>query len=320
MTAGIHRIDASTYHADPAPAPSLSSGIAKILLAQSPKHAWTAHPRLNPDYEPTESKVFDFGRAAHRVVLGAGGGYAVYPPEVLAKNGAASTTAAKEWEAEARAAGLTPIKAADEDRVLAMQAVVQSALMDMGIALDPARSELSVLAEIEGVWCRAMVDNAPVDPIPGIGLALIDFKTCEDANPEACVRAVENYGYDLQWRHYVETWKAATGEDRTFLFIFQEKTPPFEVCVVKLLAKPGHSADWAETATDKMRAARATWRECLRTNVWPGYPRLIHEIGARPFHAQRWQDQAARIETARSYSPATLARAAAWQSPQGLNQ
>ena len=35
------------YHADPCPTPSLSSGIARVLWANTPMHAWFKHPRLN---------------------------------------------------------------------------------------------------------------------------------------------------------------------------------------------------------------------------------------------------------------------------------
>ena len=45
-------ISAEAYHADPAPEPSLSSSVAKILVNLSPAHARIAHPRLNPDYRP----------------------------------------------------------------------------------------------------------------------------------------------------------------------------------------------------------------------------------------------------------------------------
>ena len=75
------------YHADPSPRPSLSSTLARVILDQSPLHAWTRHPRLNPFYESEDRKTFDIGRAAHRAVLGAGGDYVAYPPEMLASNG-----------------------------------------------------------------------------------------------------------------------------------------------------------------------------------------------------------------------------------------
>ena len=52
LGAGVHQIDGGAYHLDPCPEASLSSTLAKTMLAQSPLHAWTASPRLNPDWEP----------------------------------------------------------------------------------------------------------------------------------------------------------------------------------------------------------------------------------------------------------------------------
>ena len=91
LAAGVHQIDGEDYHRDPCPEASLSSTLAKTMLAQSPLHAWTASPRLNPDWEPVNKKTFDIGRAAHRAILGAGGDYVAIPRSVLASNGAAST-------------------------------------------------------------------------------------------------------------------------------------------------------------------------------------------------------------------------------------
>jgi hypothetical protein len=303
------------YHADPCERPSLSSTLARVLLSQSAKHAWDKSPRLNPNWQPEIKDTFDFGRAAHALTLGRGAGYKVYPPEVLAKNGAVSTKAAKEWEAETRGAGLAPIKADDEDRMLAMHSVMQEALTEMGITLDPSRSEVTAIAEVDGVMCRARIDNAPADK----RRPLVDFKTCLDASPDACIRAVESYGLDFQAAHYLETWLHATGEKRRFLFLFQEKSPPYEVGAVELYAKQGEDADWMQDAYEKTSEARRQWRTCLETGIFPGYPRRIAIVGARTFYRQRWENYLAPERPATTPKPTneTLARASAWQAPTG---
>ena len=128
LPTGIHQIAAEAYHADPAPAPSLSSTIAKVLLGQSPLHAWTASPRLNPAWEPKYSKTFDIGRAAHRETLGAGSDFCAIPDDILASNGAASTKAAKEFIESAREAGLTPLKSDEVTQIEAMRAKITEKL------------------------------------------------------------------------------------------------------------------------------------------------------------------------------------------------
>jgi hypothetical protein len=309
IDAGIHALPDHEYHRDPAPEPSLSSTLARLLLNRSPLHAWTAHPRLNPEWEPTERKVFDIGRAAHRAVLGKGGDYVAIPDDMLAANGAASTKEARAFIEDCRSRGLTPLKAAEVDQIETMAASVQQRLRQMGIRFDAERSELAALAQIDGVWCRAMVDQAPADP----RLPLYDLKSCEDASPEAVTASVARYGYDLQAAHYLDVWRAATGEKRRFRFVFVEKSPPYEVAVVELHDKPGDEADWFDHARSACADARRIWGECLRSNTWPGYPARVAVIGAPGWHLSRMENRAA----IRPQNPnaTTLEAAAAWQAP-----
>jgi hypothetical protein len=302
---GLHQIPAERYHSDPMERPSLSSTLARLMVSQSPLHAFTASQRLNPDWKPTDSKIFDFGRAAHRAILGAGGDYTVIPEEVLGSGGAASTKEAKAFIAEAREAGLTPIKAADAEQVEMMAAKCRACLAEMKIEIDPAYSEVAALAEIEGVSVRALIDNAPAGK-PW----LLDMKTTVDASPDACVRSVVNYSYDVQVAHYLDTWRAATGESRRFLLAFQEKTPPYEVGVVELDTRG--EAEWMTSAFDKAKEARRLWDECLITGTWPGYPRMIATVGAPLYHTAKWEGRAKPPAP----SASTLHRAADWQRPQ----
>ena len=304
---GAHQISDAAYHADPAKKPSLSSTLARKLIFQSPLHAWTDHPRLNPDWQPTIKATFDIGRAAHSAILGRGSGWKVYPQDILASNGATSTKAAKEFAKETREEGLVPLKAEDETKILEMQAKMQEALVEYQINLDPDNSEITCLAHIDGTDCRAMVDNLPVDP----RLPLYDFKTCESASPDACMRAVMNYGYDVQARHYLDTWKAISDEERAFYFIFQEKSAPYEVCVVSL------SPDSLDIASRKIARAREIWRNCIASDYWPGYPRGVHQIALPDFFLGKWMEQESiekdfKAQTGRDI----LDRAHKWQAPE----
>lgn len=312
LTPGLHYIDGDTYHSDPCATPSLSSTVAKLLIRQSPLHAWTASPRLNPNYEPKDSKIFDLGRAAHRAILGKGGDYVAIPDNVLASNGATSTKAAKEFIEEARATGLTPLKANEVEQVEAMRDAVTRQLSAMRISLDADRSEMVAIGDVDGVRCRAMVDNAPVDA----RLPLYDLKSTTDAHPDAIIRAVESYGYDLQAAHYQDTWQAATGERRKFRFIFIEKTTPYACSVVQLHDDPDHEADWMLTARSKARECRRIWAECLAADCWPGYPPQVQIIGARGWDQKRWADKEIGQPIV---TPAALRAAAEFQKPEGMN-
>ena len=304
---GLHQISADAYHRDPCPDPSLSSTIAKTLLAQSPLHAWTISPRLNPDWQPIEKKTFDIGRAAHRAILGAGGDYVAIPEGMLASNGAASTKEAKGFIEDARAQGITPLKAAEVEQIEAMRSHAQLRLAEHGITIEPARSEMAAIAVIGGIWCRVMLDNAPADPRQPI----YDLKTCEIAAPEACMRAVMNYGYDVQAEHYRQTWRAATGEDRAFRFIFQEKSAPFEICVIEL------GSDSLAMAAKKIERARTMWGLCLRDGHWPGYPAGVHRIELPEFFHAKWLErESVEVEHKARTGRDVIERAARWQSPE----
>jgi hypothetical protein len=307
--AGMYELDSETYHKDPAPAPSLSSTLAKALLAQSPLHAWYASPRLNPDWEPVNKKTFDIGRAAHGAILGKGGDYIAIPNDMLASNGAASTKAAKAFIEEARSAGMTPLKSCEVDCIGAMKDVAEDRLAALGINLDPARSELAALAEIDGGWCRAMLDNVPL----AANEPIYDLKTCESAAPDACERAIMNYGYDVQAEHYRQVWKAATGEDRPFRFIFQEKSQPHELCVVEL------GDDSLMMARKKIARAREIWGICLRAKQWPGYPLGVHRVELQDwFHAKWLERESVEADHKSRIGKDIIEAAMRWQAPEGV--
>lgn len=278
---GLYDLPESVYHSDPCPSPSLSSSIAKILLTKSPLHAWLASPRLNPQWEPINKKTFDIGRAAHREILGKGADWVMIPDEILASNGAASTKEAKAFIEEARANGKTPIKAEEAEAVKVMTLKLSLRLKDMGINLASEHSEQAAFAQIEGVWCRALIDNAPNNS----RAPLYDLKTTTDANPDKLSRAIVEYGYDIQAQHYRDVWKSATGEDRPFRFIFVEKEPPHEICVIELFGED------LEMAKRRIRRAREVFLNCLDSQNWPGYPLEVVQVKLPEFYQSRWLER-----------------------------
>lgn len=273
----VIRLPSAEYHADPAPEASLSATLAKLLISRSPRHAWMQSPKLNPDRKSIHKKTFDIGRAAHRAILGYGDDYVLIPEGLLASNGAASTKEAKAFIADARERGLTPLKGDEIAQINTMRLIAEARLAEHGVSLDPDRSELCAIAQIDGVWCRAMFDNVPADP----SLPIYDFKTCEDASPEACLRSILNYGYDIQAEHYRAVWKAATGEDRNFVFIFQEKPAPNEVTLIRL------SGSFEAMAKRRATRARMIWGDCIKSGEWPGYPIGLHEVDAPSWLVER---------------------------------
>lgn len=307
LSPGVHfDVEDAVYHADPCDRPSLSSTLARTLLDQSPLHAWYAHPRLNPDWEPTHKAHFDIGRAAHSAVLGKGGKYCAIPDQLLSADGGVRTKAAKEWVEEARENHFTPLKPPEYAQLDTMQTKVHDKLDQCRIWLDTDRSEVCAIAEIDDCLCRVLMDNAPEDP----SLPIYDFKTTTDASVEKCIKAVVNYGYDTQAAHYTDVWHAVTGEKRNFRFIFQEKDAPFEVTIVEL--------DEAAMmlARRKTKRAREIWRQCISTNHWPGYPTGIQKISTPSWAQEKWfERESAEADFKKTYGRDILDNARRWQAP-----
>jgi hypothetical protein len=66
---GFYKMPLVDYVGDPAPRPSLSASIAHHLISRSARHAWHAHPRLNPLWAPDGTDATEFGTIAHAILL-----------------------------------------------------------------------------------------------------------------------------------------------------------------------------------------------------------------------------------------------------------
>lgn len=301
---GLYDMPEDAYHADPVLTPSLSSGLARTLLTQSPLHAWTASRRLNPDYESGDRDAFDIGKVVHRLVLGKGSDFEVIRFDDW------RTKEAKQQRDDARAAGRTPILAKNFDAAMEMAAKAHRMFASLGVTFRSRRNEQVAVALIDDCWCRAMVDHPEDDP----AAPLYDYKTTEDASPAAVIRSIANYGYDVQARHYQEVWHGATGQRRGFRFVFQEKRAPFSIQIVELLDARGNEADWVEDSAQKTATARMIWRRCVAANQWPDYPPRVLLVGAPSYHRAAW----GRAEPVIPPEPSAIAEATRWQSPSGL--
>lgn len=268
MTATIGDISANQYHADRIPGveqPTLSRSIAHILCTDSPLHAWTAHPKLNPNYKPTEKEEFDIGHVVHDLLLFGGSSVEVVDAENW------RTKAAQEARDAARDAGRQPLLPHQWQACEEMADAVRRQLErweDGPVPFTDGQPEQTIVWDEAGVVCKARPDWIRDDHA-----AIDDFKTCRSANPDAFTRSLFGYGYDLQAYMYVRGLHMATGAslDTPFRFVAIEKQPPYAVSVVAL-----GPAAWT-IARKKYEYAVNLWRECLESSRWPGYePRVAY--------------------------------------------
>lgn len=255
------------YHGDPAAEPSLSASIAKVLLNQSPLHAWHAHPRLNPNYVTTSSATFDLGTAVHDLFL-----RGLDDTAVIVEAADWRTKEAQAARDAARKEGLVPLLAKDAERVQTMVYAIRDQLDardDDPPLFAAGKPEVTIIWREKGVLCRARLDWLADDMT-----AIDDLKTSgQSANPHDYSRTTFwSIGCDVQARMYQRGIKALTGVTPAFRFCVAENTAPFCLSVLDLAPSAVELADL------KIDTALEVWKRCLDTTVWPGYSTGIASV------------------------------------------
>jgi len=262
--AGLYRaVSESDYHADPCPAPSLSASTAHTLLSRSPRHAWFGHPKLNPDAPLfATTPAMDLGSALHQLFLE----QRVDGIEVIAADDW-RTKAAKKQRDAARAAGKVPLLADKFEEAVRIVAAARAQITgtELASAFGSGCAEVTACWQEGDTWLRGRLDWLTDD----LHL-VVDYKTTEtSAEPDAFARRILAGGMDIQAAMYVRAVKAITGIEPRFVFVVQEVEPPY------LLSLIGLTPQWMAFGAHKLHRAIETWRECLRTDTWPGYPSRV---------------------------------------------
>ena len=284
---GIYQMPAAAYHADPVgPAPSLSSSLARELLAASPQHAWWASARLNPAYEREEKEAFDIGNAVHAYLLEGESGC------VIVDAADWRTKDAREQCDAARADGKVPLLAQRWQDVQDMARRAREQLAqheDKPTPLTNGLPEQTLIWTEGDVWLRARLDWLHKDR-----------QVCDDlkstgatANPEVWSRLLFGSAYDIQAAFYLRGLKAVFGVDATFRFVVQETYAPFALSVVAL------GPEALALADKKVTHAIELWGECLRRGRWSGYPTRTCWAELPPWQEAQWAEREARDGWAR---------------------
>lgn len=261
VIASLLDITPAEYLADPAPDPSLSCSIAKILVEQSPAHAHLAHPRLG-GAATTGTAAMDRGSLIHRLLLGKGAEIVPVDAEDW------RTKAARDAREQAREEGKIPVLLSGLVDATEATLRIKATLAEMGITLH-GDSEVPLLWQertTQGdIWARAMLDHI----VERAGLLHVyDIKTTENAHPDACLRTAIRLGYDIQAHAYTRAaelvWPDYEGRV-SFSFLFCEPVSPYAVTVAQL--------DGIMRERGRRRWDRAVdlWSRCLHSDTWPGY-------------------------------------------------
>lgn len=275
---GVYNLDSDEYFADPVPrrlGGSLSASGAKKLL---PPNCPAVFDYQRHHGQPHKA-AFDFGHAAHELVLGIGAGIVA----VDAANW--MTKAAKEAKAAAYAEGKVPLLAEDVAQVEAMAEAIRAHPIASAL-LNPENGKpeqaLFRQDEQEGVWLRSMLDWLPDS---GDGRMIVpDYKTAVSAAPELFRKSSATFGYHQQAAWYVDMVLALDlAEDAAFVFVAQEKTAPYLVTVFE------PDAQALRVGREMNRRAIDIYAECESSGVWPGYSQEV-ELLSLPAYYVRAQE------------------------------
>ena len=261
--------------------PSLNASIAKIMHFGTPREAWLAHPRLNPNYQPDDAAKFTIGKAAHNLILEGGDALQVINPEDNRNKPTKDYPDGKipeGWTNEAmRAArdstlelGKVPLLPSEFDQVRAMAYMAEDAMRRMGFSLSDFHKEKSIAFKIGKTHCRARLDMLRDD-----GNLRIDLKTTSAKTPQEWIRKyLTSMGHDIQDDFHNRAAEAETGVWPRSLFLVQQDFGEFDCFWVEMTAAK------KEVARVKVERALAKWSACMAEDYWPGWPSIINEAEA----------------------------------------
>ena len=273
-------IDEETYHRDPVPerlGRSLSQSGAKRLLNTTPAHYLWEREHGRPP-----KKAFDYGHAAHTLVLGKGAEIA----EVKFNDW--RTKAAQEEQAAAYAEGKTPLLSKDVRKVEQMATALadhpNAGPLFKGAGM--AEASLFWVDPATGVYRRARLDFARLDG-PGRPL-VVDYKSTANAGPDAFAKSVADFGYFMQDPWYCDGVAAhdlADPGELGYVFIAQEKDPPYAVAVYFL------EADAVRIGRQCNRRALDLYAECQSSGIWPAYSEDPVVLSLPPWFARKHDEE-----------------------------
>lgn len=255
-------IDDDVYHSDLG---SLSSSGARSLLSTTPEEF-----DFNRRKPSDPNKNYDFGHAAHKMVLGKGSRLAMLDPKVCGHTAdgklAKVPSATSEWKAaaaKARREGKLPIAKSDMEKAQTMAGrVFQHRTAARLLAEGRAEHSIYWHDDATGVRLRARPDFIS----EGLGRPVCDdYKTATSANPRQFQRAVVDYGYHMQQAFYEDALAEIGIVGAGFLFIVQSKSAPYTVSVCSI------DPDVVELGRRQNRAAIELFARCMEQDRWPGY-------------------------------------------------
>jgi hypothetical protein len=284
---GIYRnFPTAAYFADPTPEPSLSQSLAKILLEQSPLHAFHAHPRLHvgvaDEDEDEGAEKYDsvkaIGNAAHALMLDRGKEVVIGEFKDWRKK------EARDFRAMNLANGKEPILSKNFETAGEMvnEALAQlSVIPECENAFTNGDAEVVIANCEDGIWLRSMIDWITPDL-----REVWDYKTSgKSAAPHVAGKQMADAGWHIQAAMHERILDAVDPRGRgrrRHLFVCQENEPPYALTVNEITEAA------LTIGRKKIDYAIRIWRHCRTKHQWPSYPPRINQVVLPTWSETAW--------------------------------
>lgn len=126
--------------------------------------------------------------------------------------------------------------------------------------LDGARTEVTAVAKVEGIWCKARAD---ILKMQDDGTAIIyDVKTTSKQLDQFKKFAIYDYGYDISAAYYQMIFRACNVPVKFFRLITLETTPAYEARLFEF------SPNKLTKVEGYIASALKNYSECLKTGLF----------------------------------------------------
>lgn len=211
------------------------------------------------------SQAQEFGTLAHEIVLEPESFATRCRPSPKLDRRTKEGKALADWQASQEAErGIKFIPEDTFSQLEQLAASVQASVGSSGL-LTSGLAELSGFTELRDCNIRVRPDYLKDDVI-------VDLKTTQDARPDAFLRSVLTYGYDVQAALYVDASAAIDGKKRDFIWVAVEKDYPYGVQIFKA------SEEMLARGRKLYQQAISTYLECSSLDYWPCYSSAIQEL------------------------------------------
>lgn len=239
-----------------------SSELKKIMKSPAHYKYWKDNP------EETDSPALLLGRAAHKYVLET---YDFYNEFAVAPNCDRRTKEGKaQWLLFCdQNEGKDIITEEQFEQIEAMRTAAYATPFVSKLLSGEHEMSYFWTDEETGLKCKVRPDS-----INHKLKIVVDYKTCDNAETQRFMKQAIDLGYDLQASYYLDGAKANTGEDYIFVFIAQEKKPPYAVNILQA------DETFIRSGRELYKSMLNTYKECSESGNWFGYLGAENQINS----------------------------------------